>query len=366
MDEGSVSAAVFTSNRFCAAPVQVARRHLTHSEARYILINAGNANAGTGERGISDALRTCQAVAERAGCEITTVLPFSTGVIGEFLPVDKILVKIPELLADLAEDNWLPAVHAIMTTDTVAKAVSRQVAIGKHRITVTGIAKGSGMIRPDMATLLSFIGTDIRATRGTLDGLLRSAVDKSFNRICVDGDTSTNDACALVATGMNACDIDQNAEHREIFSRVLDDVCLELAQAVVRDGEGATKFITIEIEEGRSRQECLMVAYAIATSPLVKTAFFAADANWGRILAAIGRSGLQDLEISRVMVQLGEVCIVDGGVRSAEYTEHAGQEVMRREEIKLRVRLGRGNSRETIWTSDLSHEYVKINAEYRS
>ena len=366
MDEGSVSAAVFTSNQFYAAPVQIARQHLKQTSPRFYIINAGNANAGTGKRGVDDARRICQELAAIAGCHGSAVLPFSTGVIGEYLPVTKMLEKVPELYASLGENNWLPVVRAIMTTDTIAKAVSRQVTIDGRIVTISGIAKGSGMIRPDMATMLAFITTDVLADRNTLNCILNNAVTKSFNRISVDGDTSTNDACILAATGKSRCDINQNQHNRTVFEQVLTEVFVHLAQAIVRDGEGATKFITIEVNEGRNSDECLQVAYAIANSPLVKTAFFASDPNWGRILAAIGRAGIPELAIPLVTVYLGDVCLVKGGVRSAQYTESAGQKIMQQQEITLRISLGRGDSRETIWTCDLSHDYVRINAEYRS
>ncbi|MBF8268331.1 MAG: bifunctional ornithine acetyltransferase/N-acetylglutamate synthase [Gammaproteobacteria bacterium] len=366
LDEGTVSAAVFTCNQFCAAPVQIARQHLKQSNPLYYIINAGNANAGTGKRGIEDATRICQELSTITGCDSSAVLPFSTGVIGEYLPVTKMLEKIPGLYASLAADNWLTAVRAIMTTDTIAKAASRQVVIDGCTVTISGIAKGSGMIRPDMATMLAFICTDVLADRITLDRILSNAVSKSFNRISVDGDSSTNDACMLAATGKSGCEIIQNQHSRNMFEQALTEVFIQLAQAIVRDGEGATKFITIEVNEGRNNHECLQVAYAIANSPLVKTAFFASDPNWGRILAAIGRAGIPELAITRISVYLGDVCIVESGVRAAQYSESAGQAVMKQQEITLRVCLGRGKVTETIWSCDLSHDYVRINAEYRS
>ena len=366
IEEGSVTAAVFTKNKFCAAPVQIARQHLQQSSPRFCLINAGNANAGTGKRGTDDALRICQELAEIAGCQISAVLPFSTGVIGEYLPVHKILGKIPKLYASLDSDNWLPVVRAIMTTDTIAKAVSRQISIDDRVVTISGIAKGSGMIRPDMATMLAFISTDILTDQETLGDILGNAVEKSFNRITVDGDTSTNDACVLVATGKSRCEITQNQHNRLKFEKALSEVFVCLAQAIVRDGEGATKFITIEVNQGSNGQECLQVAYAIANSPLVKTAFHASDPNWGRILAAIGRAGIPDLAIVNVSVYLDDVSIVEGGVRSETYTENSGQNVMRQQEITLRVYLGRGNASESVWTCDFSHDYIRINAEYRT
>lgn len=366
LSEGAVTSAVFTKNQFCAAPVQVARQHLRASPPRYLIINAGNANAGTGDQGINDALNVCRAVAELAACPVSAVLPFSTGVIGEYLPVDKIQNKIPDLRASLDSDNWLPVARSMMTTDTVLKAVSRQTEIEGGSVTVTGIAKGAGMIRPDMATMLAFIATDIKIDQELLDCIVSDAVEKSFNRISVDGDTSTNDACVLVATGEGQCMINSESHSLSVVKQLITEVCIELAQAIVRDGEGATKFITIETGGGRNKEECLQVAYAIANSPLVKTAFFASDPNWGRILAAVGRAGIQGLDISAVNVFLDNVCIVAQGMRAPGYSEAAGSEVMQRDEILIRVDLGRGKVSETIWTCDLSHEYVRINAEYRT
>ena len=364
--EGSRCAAVFTRNMFCAAPVDVARRHLEEAAPRYLLINAGNANAGTGERGKKDAVRICRSLADLAGCSVAAVLPFSTGVIGEYLPVDRLLQKTPELYSSLAADNWLPAARAMMTTDTVAKAVSRKVTIEGREVTITGIAKGAGMIRPDMATMLAFITTDVTAGQQTLDQVLSDAVEKSFNRISVDGGTSTNDACILAATGQGPCVIDGNSNSLAAFTEAVTAVCIDLAQAIVRDGEGATKFITVEVNQGGTRQECLWTAFAIANSPLIKTALFASDPNWGRILAAIGRAGIDGLDISRVAVYLDELCIVEGGMRSPGYSEDAGRQIMQQDEILIRVDLHRGDVSETVWTCDLSHEYVRINAEYRT
>lgn len=362
----SICSAVFTKNLFSAAPVHVARQHLHNASPGYIVINAGNANAGTGKQGIEHAIRVCRSVAETAGCQVSSVLPFSTGVIGEQLPVDRIVKKIPELYSSLSADNWLPAARAIMTTDTIAKLATRQVLIDGHEVTVTGIAKGAGMIRPDMATMLAFITTDVITDQGMLDRTLHHAVEKSFNRISIDGDTSTNDACVLVATGQSGCVIDQSHPGYGEFDKAVTDVCVQLAQAIVRDGEGATKFITIQIDGGCNSQECLQTAYSIANSPLVKTAFFASDPNWGRILAAIGRAGIQDLDITGVSVFLDNLCIVERGMRSVEYTEQAGQTIMQKDEILVRVKLNRGEASETVWTCDFSYDYVKINAEYRT
>ncbi|MEX2353991.1 MAG: bifunctional glutamate N-acetyltransferase/amino-acid acetyltransferase ArgJ [Gammaproteobacteria bacterium] len=366
-EHGSVSA-VFTQNSFSAAPVTIARRHIRHSYQRYCLINAGNANAGTGQQGITDALQTCTKLAQLGACPVEAVLPFSTGVIGQDLPVDKITSALPELIDNLSEDNWNRCATAIMTTDIVSKGISRQIVLDGKQVTITGIAKGSGMIRPDMATMLAFVGTDAVIENNILDDLLGNAVAASFNRICVDGDTSTNDACVLIATGksghkrINSSD----SENYRKLQDAVTEVCTHLATAVVRDGEGATKFISVCIEGGQTSQECLDTAYAIATSPLVKTAFFASDPNWGRILAAVGRAGLADLDVNGISIYLNDCRIVSNGCRSPEYTEEAGQEVMDEDEIILRVDLGRGKYTETVWTCDLSHEYVRINAEYRS
>lgn len=366
--EDAVCAAVFTKNAFRAAPVAVAESHIAAASPRVFVINAGNANAGTGERGLRDARAVCTDVAKLVGCAATDVLPFSTGVIGEYLPVDRVRDALPPLCARLREDAWLECGHAIMTTDTVAKGCSETVRIGSAQVTVTGIAKGAGMIRPDMATMLAFLGTDAAVSREFLKDMLERAVNRSFNRICVDGDTSTNDACALLATGRADMPVirDATSPGAGELQAALERVCATLAQAIVRDGEGATKFITVRVEQGRDAAECLRIANAIATSPLIKTAFYASDPNWGRILAAVGRSGPHDLDIARVAVHLDEVCIVAAGERAADYTEQAGQQVLSRAEIVLRVVLGRGHADEQVWTCDLSHEYVTINAEYRT
>ena len=367
LGEKAACAVVFTRNAFAAAPVIVAREHLQRGPSRYLVINAGNANAGNGEAGIADARRVCAAVAEQGQCPGEAVLPFSTGVIGESLPVSRIEGVIPALYAGLQDDNWPALGRAIMTTDTVAKGASRRLKIDGVPVTVTGVAKGAGMIRPDMATMLAFIATDAAVDGELLDKILREAVAKSFNRICIDGDMSTNDACVLMATGEAPLPpIAQDSPARRSLQEAVDSVTMTLAQAIVRDGEGATKFITVSVEGGATREECLAVAYAVATSPLVKTAFYASDPNWGRILAAVGRAGLVDLDISGVSLYLGGVCIASGGGRDPSYTERAGREAMRRDEIPVRIVLGRGEAAETVWTSDLSHEYVRINAEYRS
>lgn len=364
----SECAAVFTKNAFCAAPVVVAKKNLKKGLTRFWIINSGNANAGTGLQGIADAEAVCAAVARVAAQGgAGSVLPFSTGVIGEPLRVDKIERVLPDAVSALSETGWHDAARAIMTTDTVPKGVSRRVALDQGEITITGIAKGSGMICPDMATMLSFIGTDAKISGELLQQCLNVAVARSFNRITVDGDTSTNDACALIATGQAAsATIETGSADHQRFQEVLIEVCEDLARAIVRDGEGATKLITIEVEGGENTEECLSVAYAIAHSPLVKTAFFASDANWGRILAAVGRAGLAELNLDAVQIYLDDVCIVRGGGRAPDYSEEAGARVMAQAEITICVELGRGSARERIWTCDFSFDYVRINAEYRT
>ncbi len=364
---GAACAAVFTRNAFCAAPVTVARAHLTASAPRYLLVNAGNANAGTGERGLSDALACCAALARLGSVKAGEVIPYSTGVIGEPLPVDRICSAIPDALTGLADDHWQKAARAIMTTDTVPKGISEQGQIDGEPFTITGICKGSGMICPDMATMLAFLATDVSIDPGVLRRCLVVAVDQSFNRITVDGDTSTNDACTLVATGKSNARL--NASDREgegVFTAALVRVCESLAEALIHDAEGATKFITVEVKDGRDDAECLSVAYAIAHSPLVKTAFFASDPNWGRILAVVGRAGLAELDVGKVEIWLDEVRIVRGGERDPGYSEAAGQRVMSREKITVSIRLGRGGHAAKVLTSDLSDDYVRINADYRS
>ncbi|RMG59126.1 MAG: bifunctional glutamate N-acetyltransferase/amino-acid acetyltransferase ArgJ [Gammaproteobacteria bacterium] len=364
-EAGTRMAGVFTRNAFCAAPVLVAREHLAAGQPRYWLINSGNANAGTGAQGLSDARRSCALVAAQAGLAAEAVLPFSTGVIGEPLAVDAIERALPALYSGLSADGWLAAARAIMTTDTVPKGASREVALSSGTVTLTGIAKGAGMIRPDMATMLAFVATDARIEQAPLQGLLQAAVDGSFNRITVDGDTSTNDACMLAATGASGIGI-QDPEDEARFAEALNALMRELAHAIVRDGEGATKFVTIEVGEAADTPEALAVAYTVAHSPLVKTALFASDPNWGRILAAVGRSGLADLDVNAVRIWLDDVQIVRDGGRAPEYREEDGQRVMAREEILVRIELGRGMARERVWTCDLSHDYVRINAEYRT
>ncbi len=367
--EGTQVAGVFTQNRFCAAPVQVARQHLKHHAAiRALLVNTGNANAGTGERGVADAHRTCGDTARLLGFAPDQVLPFSTGVIMEPLPVDRIAAALPACVAGLNAANWLPAARAIMTTDTIPKAVSRRFEIGGKVVTITGIAKGSGMIHPNMATMLAFVATDATLPRALMDDALRYAVDRSFNAITVDGDTSTNDALILIATGRSRADeiIDASSPAYLQFQDALTELAAVLAQAIIRDGEGATKFITVCVERGATREECRKVAYAIAHSPLVKTAFFASDPNLGRILAAIGYAGISDLDVSRVDLYLDDVLVAQGGGRSPGYRETDGQRVLQQSEISVRVVLNRGAEQATVWTCDLSHDYVTINAEYRT
>ncbi len=365
--EATQVAAVFTRNAFCAAPVIVAREHWTQTPPQYLLINTGNANAGTGDQGMKDALACCDAVAQTAGCMREAVLPFSTGVISESLQVKAICDAVPRVLEALNENGWVDAAHGILTTDTVPKGASQKLEIDGHTITVTGIAKGSGMIRPDMATMLAYIATDARVPQNILQACLAHAVNKSFNRITVDGDTSTNDACLLMATGQSPVIIDQaeGAAFTALCTAVTD-VCERLALAIVRDGEGATKLITVEVDGGCDEAECLQVAYTIAHSPLVKTAFFASDPNWGRILAAVGRAGLVDLDVSAIELYLGDVCLARNGGRDPDYREALGQQVMNQNEIIVRVILNRGDAAARVWTCDLSYDYVRINAEYRS
>jgi len=369
LDEGAAAAGVFTSNRFCAAPVQVCREHLAADRGmRALVINTGNANAGTGADGLARARRSCEAVARLLDVQPRQVLPFSTGVIMETLPVDRLEAGLPAAVAALKPDAWLDAAEGIMTTDTCPKAASRQVSIGGRTVTVTGIAKGAGMIRPDMATMLGFVATDAVIAPEALQALVREAADASFNRITVDGDTSTNDSFVLVAT--------QRAGHARIGSlasaegRALRDavvaVSVQLAQAIVRDGEGATKFITVRVEGGRDEAECRRVAYAIAHSPLVKTAFFASDPNLGRILAAVGYAGIPDLDQGLIDLHLDDVHVAQQGGRHPDYREEQGQRVMKQPEITVRVHLHRGPAATEVWTCDLSHDYVSINADYRS
>ncbi|MBS0338091.1 MAG: bifunctional glutamate N-acetyltransferase/amino-acid acetyltransferase ArgJ [Proteobacteria bacterium] len=365
---GATVAGVFTQNRFCAAPVILCKKHLASGKApRAMVVNTGNANAGTGDDGLKRALQVCEAVAAAVGCSSGEVLPFSTGVIMEPLPADRIIAGLPAAKADLRAANWASAAEAIMTTDTVSKAASRKVQVGGRTVTVTGIAKGSGMIHPDMATMLGFVATDAAVPAGVLQELLQEVADESFNSITVDGDTSTNDSFMLVATGASGVKVDGKAAagYAELRSAVRE-VSIQLAQAIIRDGEGATKFITVKVEGGRDRAECRKIGFAIAHSPLVKTAFFASDPNLGRILAAIGYAGVADLDTSRVDLYLGDVLVAAQGGRNPAYREDAGNAVMQQPEITVRVVLNRGTASATLWTCDFSFEYVKINAEYRT
>ena len=366
--DGSVTSAAFTQNRFCAAPVQISKNHLSKSKPRYCLINAGNANAGTGEDGLSNSKAICRELAKITNCNENEILPFSTGVIGEDLPVEKINKVLPQLVKNLSEDCWVNVAKSIMTTDTIPKAVSSQIIIANSTVNITGIAKGSGMIKPDMATMLSFVATDANITKDALDKIRDHALFKSFNRITIDGDTSTNDSFLLISTcAIDAPIIDKkDSKEFKILENEIIKVCRELAQAIVRDGEGATKFISIQVDEGIDSSECLSVAYKVAESLLVKTAFTASDPNWGRIIAAIGNSNIRDLDIHKIDVYIEDICIVNNGERSKTYSEDKGKKVMRQNEIILRINLRRGAFSEEIWTTDLSYEYIKINAEYRS
>jgi glutamate N-acetyltransferase/amino-acid N-acetyltransferase len=364
---GGHAAAVFTRNRFCAAPVIVAREHLAGAAPRALLINTGCANAGTGEPGLQDARASCEALAREMRCTPGEILPFSTGVIGERLPVGRLAAGLPACLASLSEAGWIEAAHGIMTTDTVAKGASRRVTIAGHVVTVTGIAKGAGMIRPDMATMLGFIATDAAVTAGVLQACLARAAERSFNRITVDGDTSTNDACVLLASGRSPVRIDDLAgAARRSFQQAVDEVCRELAQKIVRDAEGATKFMTIDVRGAETDSDALEVAYTVAHSPLVKTAFFASDPNWGRILAAVGRADIASLDVNRVSIHLNGVGVVRNGGLDPDYTEAKGAAVMRETEITVLVDLGVGAAAAQVWTCDFSHDYVRINAEYRT
>ena len=369
LDEGACTAGVFTSNRFCAAPVQLCREHLAAGgDVRALVINTGNANAGTGTDGLARARRSCAALASLIGVQAQQVLPFSTGVIMETLPIDRIEAGLPAAVGALKANAWLDAAEGIMTTDTLPKAASRQLSINGRTVTVSGIAKGAGMIRPDMATMLGFVATDAVIAPAALQSLVREAADASFNRITVDGDTSTNDSFVLMATqraGHARIESLASAEGRALRDAVLA-VSVQLAQAIVRDGEGATKFITVRIEGGRDEIECRRVAYAIAHSPLVKTAFFASDPNLGRILAAVGYAGITDLDQGLIDLHLDDVHVAHRGGRHPEYREEQGQRVMKQAEITVRVHLHRGSAASEVWTCDLSHDYVRINADYRS
>ena len=367
--EGSRVAGVFTKNRFCAAPVIVAREHLEQKEEiRALLINTGNANAGTGEQGMQDARTSCAALAGLLGCKASQILPFSTGVIMEPLPVAKIAAGLPGAVTNMRADNWFDAAQAIMTTDIVAKAISKQIAIEGTTVTITGIAKGSGMIHPNMATMLGYIATDAAIAQPLLQAMVSEAANRSFNCITVDGDTSTNDALMLIATGKSALPEVKTAGSKagKVLQAAITEVAIWLAQAIVRDGEGATKFITVRVEGGKNEAECRQIGYAIARSPLVKTAFFASDPNLGRILAAIGYAGVTDLDAAALKLYLDDVLVAENGGRAISYREEDGQRVMQQSDITIRVALNRGSDAATLWTCDFSYDYVKINAEYRS
>ncbi|WP_312435702.1 bifunctional glutamate N-acetyltransferase/amino-acid acetyltransferase ArgJ [Janthinobacterium sp.] len=365
-------AGVFTLNRFCAAPVQISKANLAAVTAgaepiRALLVNTGNANAGTGESGLADAQASCAALAELLGCTPQQILPFSTGVILEPLPVQRLVAGLPQAVAALTSDNWFSAAEAIMTTDTQPKAGSRTVTIGGHAVTLTGISKGAGMIKPNMATMLGFLAFDATVAQPVLDQLVKQAADKSFNCITIDGDTSTNDSFMLVATGAGSLVIDSvDSPDYAALAAAVTELSTFLAQAIVRDGEGATKFMTVTVEDGRSVEECRKIAYSIAHSPLVKTAFFASDPNLGRILAAIGYAGVDDLDVGQLNLYLDDVWVAKNGGRNPDYQEQDGQRVMQQSEITIRVKLARGDATATLWTCDLSHDYVSINADYRS
>jgi glutamate N-acetyltransferase/amino-acid N-acetyltransferase len=365
-------AGVFTTNRFCAAPVQVCKAHLeglriSGSPIRALVINTGNANAGTGEVGLANANATCVALAELLGCDASQILPFSTGVILEPLPVDRIKAGLPQALANLKTDNWLDAAESIMTTDTQPKAASRTTTIGGKTVTLTGISKGAGMIKPNMATMLGYLALDAKVAQSVLEHLVKEAADKSFNCITIDGDTSTNDSFILIATGAAGVEINEvDSPEYAVLREAVISLSQELAQMIVRDGEGATKFMTITVEDGKSVEECRKIAYSIGHSPLVKTAFYASDPNLGRILAAVGYAGVDDLDVTKLNLYLDDVLVARNGGRNPAYQEADGQRVMKQSEITIRVKLGRGDAAATIWTCDLSHDYVSINADYRS
>ncbi|THC43398.1 bifunctional glutamate N-acetyltransferase/amino-acid acetyltransferase ArgJ [Massilia sp. Mn16-1_5] len=370
--EGATVSGVFTLNRFCAAPVQVSKANLAAVQSggkpiRALVVNTGNANAGTGEPGLANAQATCAEVAKLLGCDAQQVLPFSTGVILEPLPIAKIVASLPQAVANLTADNWFNAAEAIMTTDTQPKAASRTVTIGGHQVTMTGISKGAGMIKPNMATMLGYLAFDAKVAQPVLDELVKYAADRSFNSITIDGDTSTNDSFMLIATGAGSLVVNEAAgADYEALRDAVTDISRNLAQQIIRDGEGATKFITITVEQGRSLEECRKIAYAIAHSPLVKTAFFASDPNLGRILAAVGYAGVDDLDVTKLDLYLDDVWVAKAGGRNPDYQEADGQRVMKQAEITVRVTLARGEASATVWTCDLSHDYVSINADYRS
>ena len=372
LDEDAKIDGVFTQNRFCAAPVIVAKEHLFESNPifpiRALIINTGNANAGTGEEGITHARSICAELARLLGCDEKQVLPFSTGVIMESLPLERIISGLPTAVANLKPDNWFAAAQAIMTTDIVPKVMSKQILLGGTTVTVTGVAKGSGMIRPNMATMLGYLATDAALSQPLLKQMVRYAADNSFNQITVDGDTSTNDAFVLIATGRagNVEIVDKQSSEFSALQEAVTEVSVLLAKAIVRDGEGATKFITVKVEGGRTLDECVKIAYAIAHSPLVKTAFFASDPNLGRILAAVGYAGIDDLDVRSLQLYLDDVLVAENGGRARSYSEQEGKRVMKQPEITVRVVLNRGKASTTVWTCDFSYDYVKINSDYRS
>ncbi|MFA9202452.1 MAG: bifunctional glutamate N-acetyltransferase/amino-acid acetyltransferase ArgJ [Flavobacteriales bacterium] len=366
--EGSTVATVLTQNAFCAAPVQVVKQHMAVAQPRYLVINTGNANAATGEIGLKNAQTSCTALAALTGVQSSQILPFSTGVIGEQLPIDRLVAGLPNALAALDADCWVDAAHGIMTTDTLPKGASEQLVLDGVTYTVTGISKGAGMIRPNMATMLGFVATDLAIEASLLREMLAEVTEQSFNRITIDGDTSTNDACVLIATGQAGGTVLQSRDDPRFSAvmQVLSRVFIRLAQLIVRDGEGATKFISVRVEGAATTQECCDVAYSVAHSPLIKTAFFASDPNWGRIVMAIGKAGIDQLDQSKVQVWLDDVQICRDGGAAADYTEAQGAAVMQQSEITIRIALGRGEAVDTVWTCDFSYDYVKINADYRS
>ncbi len=368
IESGANLAAVFTQNLFCAAPVTVAKDHLQKTTPKFLLINAGNANAGTGEQGLDSARALCQAVAETSACNVIDVLPFSTGVIGEQLAVDKLTKAVPVAYQSLSNEGWDAAAKSILTTDLVSKTASKQINLNGNVVTITGMCKGSGMIHPDMATMLAYIGTDVCIDPELMQGLLSTVVNQSFNRITVDGDTSTNDSCILIATQKagNGAIVDLSSEHGKLFVQALTEVFVSLAQQIVRDGEGATKFITLKVSGAASDADAKVVALTVAHSPLVKTALFASDPNWGRILAAVGRAPVASLRIEAIDISLGDVLVISNGVPADSYSEEQGAEVFAQDEITISIDLGDGSGKVIVWTSDLSYDYVKINAEYRS
>ena len=370
--DSATVAGVFTTNRFCAAPVQVSKAHLAAAaqsgrRIRALVVNTGNANAGTGAPGLADANATCAALADLLGCDASQILPFSTGVILEPLPLARVVAGLPQAIKNLTADNWLNAAEAIMTTDTQPKAASSSVVINGVTITLTGISKGAGMIRPNMATMLGFLACDAKVAQPVLDHLVKQAADTSFNCITIDGDTSTNDSFMLIATGTAALEInDIGSSEYAALAQAVTAIAQKLAQMIIRDGEGATKFIAITVEQGKDAAECRKIAYSIAHSPLVKTAFFASDPNLGRILAAIGYAGVDDLDVDHLNLYLDDVWVAKNGGRNPDYQEQDGQRVMQQSEITVRVTLARGTATATVWTCDLSHDYVTINADYRS